>query len=82
VQPALSQQPAGPGRNDEPGVASEAVERGEVKMVVVQVRNECGIDVTRNLRTASGAPEQLDPAPQNRVGEEPSSVQLEVIRMV
>jgi hypothetical protein len=60
----------------EPRRAVETAERRDVEVIVMQVRDEDGVEVPRHFRRRAVATEMRDSGAKNRVGEEAHATEL------
>ena len=83
VEPRLAQQRRGIAGDDEGGRRPQMPYRGEVQMVEVDVREEREVDVGVVVRRERPAATEMgDPAGQERIGDDPVSVDVEEHRRV
>ena len=71
-----AQQFARPPGGQEPRGTVETAERRDVEVIVMQVRDEDGVEIPRHLRRRAVATEMRDPGAKNRVGEEAHATKL------
>ena len=75
---APADRPAHPARHDDLRSPAEQLERREVEVIPVGVRDERGIDVAHRLEIDASAPSQVEHSrPKHRIGEQANPVELE-----
>ena len=67
----------GPGGRDYPRSAAEQAERGQVEVIVMQMRDEDRVNAARHLGRRAVAAQVGDPGAQHRIGQEAHTAVLE-----
>ena len=78
-EPAAAEHLARAARDDHRRALREQAQRRQVEVVVVQVRDQHGVEVARGLRRGrrAVAPQVREPRAQQRVGEQPGAAELD-----
>jgi hypothetical protein len=83
LEPPLPQKPTQPSGHDDRQLLAELLQRGQVEMVVVGVRDEDRVDATDGaVRDARRAAEMRDAVSQHRIRQQADAVEVEMDRRV
>jgi hypothetical protein len=78
LEPALAQEASQPARKNDRQLLAELLERREVEVVVVRVRDEHGVEAPVSARRdRHRAPQVGDAVPEQRIGQQPDAVEVD-----